>query len=893
MANVAQRSFAAGELSPTLYSRTDLEKYIAGLRTCRNFQVLRQGGAANRPGTMYCGTLKNSGATVGRLIPFVFSLALGQTYVFELGDFYLRIWQNLGTSGVATLLTVSGLPAWSNVANYNVGDLVAYLGVNYYAKTANTNAQPNLSAAWVAMPGNILEIPTPWHAADLAFLNYAQQADVMTLVHPSYVPMQLARKGATDWPLQPAVFAPNQPAPTGLVLTGGNGAPWDATKAYVYGDTASSGGVNYTCILANTNQAPPNATYWKVSPALEFVVTALDPITLEESSPSTPLSRSGQGSQASPFHLAWTAIPGVTQYNVYRTSNAPTSGNIHGFIGVALSNAFDDTGITADNSNRPPVPGNPFISNNNPGVVGTYQQRQVYANTNTQPETVFMSRSALRENFSVSNPSEDDDAVIFTLVGKQVNEVRHLLDVGRLMIFTAGGEWLAQGDTDGVITPTAINLRQGAYVGSARQLVPTMVGNRILYVQARGNVVRELHFDAIQGLLGADLSLMSAHLLDPYTLLEWGYAQTPETTIWMIRSDGVLLGLTYQYEQQVVSWHRHDTGAGDAFENLCIVPEGTEDGVYVIVRRTVNGATVRYLERLHSRQFTDVRDAHFVDAGVVIDGRNTSGETMTLSGGVNWTFDELLTLTRSVGGFTAGDASNGTVIQLTGSDGTVIRFTITGYSSGTVVTGHANKTVPVTMRSVAITAWAKAIQKVTGLNHLIGRSVNVLADGFVASSPNNSTQAFSYTVDNTGSITLDRPYGVIRVGLPIIADLETLDIDTPAGASIKDRKLITNRVGLFVQNTRGLFVGTRPPGTGPAVPPSTDPLDGLFDARARSPYDSYDQPPALVTDVLEVNAASTWNRNGRVFIRQVDPLPATVLAILPQGYLPSDQPQAA
>lgn len=87
MSTIIQRSFASGEIAPALYARVDFFKYQTGLRTCRNFFIMRHGGAANRPGTKFIGEVSDSSKTV-RLIPFIFSEE--QTYVMEFGNYYVR-----------------------------------------------------------------------------------------------------------------------------------------------------------------------------------------------------------------------------------------------------------------------------------------------------------------------------------------------------------------------------------------------------------------------------------------------------------------------------------------------------------------------------------------------------------------------------------------------------------------------------------------------------------------------------------------------------------------------------------------------------------------------------------------------------------------------------------
>jgi len=276
---------------------------------------------------------------------------------------------------------------------------------------------------------------------------------------------------------------------------------------------------------------------------------------------------------------------------------------------------------------------------------------------------------------------------------------------------------------------------------------------------------------------------------------------------------------------------------------------------------------------MQTRLIGDRKDMIFMDSTLSYDGRNTTATTMTISGGTTWAYDETLTLTASASHFESNDV--GDIIQITGADGTLIQFTITGYTSATVVTGNPDKTVPVAMRSTAFITWAQAVDTVSGLWHLEGQDVSVLGDGVVVGSPNNP-DVDTYTVTN-GSITLDAPYGVIHVGLPYVSDIQTLDIETPEGMSLANKKKLITEVTVHLEDSIGIFVGTSEP-SGDSM------LDGLFELKLRE-LEGYDEPTDLFTGKTPIIVESNWNTNGRVFIRQVDPLPMSLLAISPSGFM--------
>ncbi len=850
--NVRQLSFAAGEIAPALYGRVDQVKYSTGLKTLRNFMVMRHGGAINRPGTKYIAEVKDSSKKV-RLIPFIY----GTTgYVLELGNLYMRVYlgniqgivegaggsvsltgatqanpcaitytpNNLASGNEISITSVVGMTEL-NVRHFKFTQTGIGQGTLQFSDGTNVNstsfgAYVSGGAAFI-----VYEIPTTYVEADLATLQYAQVQNEMIITHPNYAPRKLTKDSSGLYPFTLALitFGASIAAPTGCGASGGPAG----------------------------------------SKTFNWVVTAVASETDEESLASNVATRTSidTPTTSSPVTLTWSAVTGAIFYNVYREINGT-----YGWIGVAGSISFSDTGYTPDPLDIPPVSRLPFGSSSNyPSSITHYQQRAVYANTINNSEKIWTSKTGLPLNMMVSTPIQDDDAIIFKILGRNLNAVKHMLDIGRLIIFTSSGEWVVDGDAAGILTPSAINLRQHTTNGSG-SLSPLVVSGSAIYVQARGGIIRDLGYDyQADGYRGNELTIFSAHLFDGYTISDWSYQQIPHSIVWCVRSDGMLLGMTYVKEHQVFGWHRHDFDG--TVENVSVIPGTLEDNLYLIIKRTINGKTVRYVEVMTSRQFTDIKNAIFVDCAYTYDGRNTDSATMTLSGGTTWTYTETLTLTTSIGGyFTSADI--GKEIHITGSDGTIIRFTIEGYSSGTVVTGKPNKTVPVVMRNTAITNWARTIKEITGLWHIEGKKVSVFGDGFVTANPNNAS--YSELTITSGKITLDRFYGVAHVGLPITADMGTLNIDIPGISSIADKKKLINRLSLIVESSRGIWAG----------PDSSN----LTEFKLRE-SEGYDEPPELETGTIELNIRAEWNYGGQIFIRQTDPVPLSILSIIPTGYI--------
>ena len=874
MTTLIQRSFTGGEVTPSMQGRVDTIKYATGCKTLRNMRVMRHGGAENRAGTKFVSEVKTS-SSKARLIPFVFNNS--QTYVLEFGNEYMRVHKEgvllsdltLTITGISNanpgVVTYTGTDPSDGDEVYNsgvVGTIGTYIN-NRNFKIANVNTGANTfelqdmdsvdfdttslgSYTSGGTAERIYEIATPYAEADLFDINYVQSADVITLVHPTYGPRDLARTGDTSWTLTLKAFGPANDPPSAVMISG------------------------TTNVLLLDQHA--------------YAVSLVDAGTGEE----TIVAVGGQDeieppSVADPHTITWTASgDAVSADNYYIYYAVPGSNLDFGFIG-SVSAAFTtfeyNASVVPNYNEKPLVPGALFDSSDDyPAAITYYQQRLVLGGSNNKPETTYASQTGYFTNFGTHSPIQDDDGINFTLAGRQVNRVKHYIDVGKLLIFTSGAEWIVNGDGVSLL-PTAINAGVQTYNGSGN-LAPIVISGSVLYLQARGSIIRDFNFDFnTNSFRGSDLTIFSAHLFDNYTLADWTFQQIPHSNLWAVRSDGTMLGLTYIREQEISAWHRHDTDG--LYESVCSVPEGNEDVLYTVVNRTINGSTRRYVERHATRLITDIEDAIFMDSTSTYDGRNSSATTMTLSGGSAWSAGETLTLTASASYFDSSDVGNQIYLDVLDSAGDVstrVKLTITGYTSATVVTGTPDIAVPLALQAVATTAWAKAVDELSGLWHLEGKNVSVFADGATVHSPNNS--AYTTKTVTNGQITLTTHASVVHVGLGYISDIQTLDLDSPQGGSIVEKFKLTGKVILQVEKSQGVWIGIKPP-----LNDATDPLQYLEPVKIEG-----ENGQAANLDIsvekFEQIIATEHNFNGRVFVRQVDPAPMSILAIAPEGLYP-------
>lgn len=576
-AKTLQQSFGGGEVAPTFFGRIADSKYQSGLATCRNFTILPHGPAVNRPGTKFVREVGNDDHPV-RLIPFVYNV--DQTFALEVGHQYIRF----HTSG-ATLLAGT-VTAWNSGTAYTVGDLALSGGVNYYCILGHTNQAPPNATYWYPMPsGGILEIPTPYSGSDVFDLHYVQSNDVLTLVHPSYAPRELRRLSAAKWTLTVISFASAVAVPTG-----GN-------------------------VTAVTPTVP---TYPRI---LGYILTRQSKITGEESVGVFAGGASNDLSIAGNHNEVECDDPGDDYWvNIYRQNAV---GGYYGYVGTwdgaAGAMSFLDYNIIPDFSRTYPEPGVEFnASGDYPGAVTYHEQRRWFAGTNNSPLGLWATRSGTESNMTRSLVPRDDDALSFRVASREANKIRHLVPIGDLLPFTAGSEMRVSSVNSDAITPTSVNVRTESYVG-ASNVQPVVVNANVIYGAARGGHVRELGYsEKAGGTATGDLSLRSTHLFDTLSIVDLAYAKAPYPVVWAVSSDGRLLGLTYVPEQEVGAWHQHDTLG--SFKSVCCVAEGSEDAVYVVVSRTMQGTQKVFVERMASRTFVAQEDGFFVDCGATYDG---------------------------------------------------------------------------------------------------------------------------------------------------------------------------------------------------------------------------------------------------------------------------------
>ena len=259
---------------------------------------------------------------------------------------------------------------------------------------------------------------------------------------------------------------------------------------------------------------------------------------------------------------------------------------------------------------------------NYPSAVGHHQQRRWLGGSTNEPQTMRASRSATESDFSYHLPVQASDRIEWEIVVRRRADIRHLVPLGDLLALTGTSEVRVFSVDGEVLAPETIATLPQSHIGCSR-VRPQLVHHSLVFAGARGGHVYELGYQAeSKGYKPGDLSLRAAHLFDGLTIVDSAQSKSPYPLLWFANSDGQLLGLTYVPEEQLAGWHVHEVSG--TVESVTVVPEGDEDRVYIEVLRTINGGTVRTIERMGTIAFDALEDWVGMDGAVTYSGAATT-----------------------------------------------------------------------------------------------------------------------------------------------------------------------------------------------------------------------------------------------------------------------------
>lgn len=756
-------------------------------------------------------------------------------------------------------------------------------------------------------------LTTPYQGDDLALLKFTQNADIMTLTHPDYQQRDLTRSGDADWSLTTVAFASAIAAPTGLTASATGGTSYylnytvtalnettgeESQASTPYSINVDGGALNvtltwnavtsatayniYRAPITNGTTPPPNTSlFGRISTVFGYDATTFkDGFTLSSNIIHNPTDFSLSPPQArSPLDAgpiaSITVTNGGSGYTMGATATVSdpsgtgatltvttASGTVSSIAVTTPGDNYSNatviiTGVGSTGSSATATA--TTTASNFPSCSTYFQQRQVYAGSDSYPETFWTTKTGLRKNMDVSVPSRDDDAITATIASLQVNRIRHMVPIAQgLILLSSGGAWqVSSGNAGGAMTPSSTIVQPQAYNG-ANDVAPLIVNQNILYIQDKGTFVRDLSYDFYANIYtGRDVSMLASHLFIDREISEWAWGDEPFKLAWCVRDDGKMLSLAYVRDQEVSAWSRHDTKG--LFKSVCAINEGNESAIYLVVERLVNGQRLKYVERMASRHFHDQTLAWFLDSALINEFTYPAGTlSFTEVNGSTDIFGQEIEAgdTAAFSVTTAAFSASSVGAELRVNEG---RFIVATTSSTTALVATC-KSPPHSFANALTGEWSltEPITSISGLWHLEGQTVSILAGGNVP-----ATQ----TVAN-GAITLPNAASTVIVGLPYTAQLQTLrlEIKTDQGTIQGKRKGITN-MHVRVEDSRGIKVG-----------PTFDRLTEIKERTNELPG----EPTRLTTGDEKIVLQPLIRDTGQICIQQDYPLPTTILGVIPE-----------
>lgn len=567
-----QSSFTAGEISPDVANRVDLDKYNSAVLRAKNCNIKPYGPIYKRPGLRYIARTKYSDKKA-ILVPFNGATA-NEDYLLEIGHEYIRVHKNgayLGvevatpyientlsnlrfTQSADTLFIASGdypvkkLVRYSDLSwgfsDFTISDL--YYDISIIESNEDNTITPSGTSGSVTLTSR-----DDLFTADMVGTNILLKQEVPTQEVSTSNGTTASIYAGEGW----KVITHGTWTGTVTVQRSTDNSTWETYRQYTGKNDfnpSESGSVSEGCYLR--------------------VVCSISSGTCEASLSRLPYSQEG-----------------TAQITGYTNENSVTASVIKAF-GTTSPTKVYSFGVWSPKFGYPKT-------------IAFFQDRLCFGGSKAQPYMLWMSRSGDYANFSVEKVNgtvTDDSAVAVGLLSRKQFQIKHLLASTDLVILTAGNEWIISGSE--VVTPSNINAKMQTTRGCS-DVEPVTVGGRIVFVQGRGSTVRDMGYSfETDSYGGNDLTLLAKHIIQGIQITDFAYKQEPDSTLYMVRSDGTIACLAYIYDQKVYAWSTIETEG--EIEAVSVIQEGDEDSVYVIVKRIVNGAVVRNIECFNNNDNT-------------------------------------------------------------------------------------------------------------------------------------------------------------------------------------------------------------------------------------------------------------------------------------------------
>ena len=607
-----QCSFAAGEISPEVANRVDLDKYNSAVLKARNCHIRPYGPIYKRPGMRFIVRTKyNDKKSI--LVPFNGATA-NDDYLLEIGHEYIRVHkggQYLGvelatpftenilsnlrfTQSADTLFIASGdypvkkLVRYSDLSwgfsDFTISD--QYYDISIIESDEDNTITPSGTSGSVTLTSR-----DDLFTADMVGTSIMIKQEVPTQEVTTSNGTTSAIYAGESW----KIITHGTWTGTVTVQRSYDGNTWETYRSYTGKNDfnpTESGSVSEGCYLR--------------------VVCSISSGTCEASLSRLPYSQEGTAK--------------ITGY----TNAKSVTASVTKSFGTTSPSKVYSFGVWSPKFGYPKT-------------IAFFQDRLCFGGSKAQPYMLWMSRSGDYANFSVEKVSgtvTDDSAVAVGLLSRKQFQIKHLLASTDLIILTAGNEWIISGSD--VVTPSNINAKMQTTRGCS-DVEPIAVGGRIVFIQGRGSTVRDMGYSfETDSYGGNDLTIFAKHIIHGVQIEDAAYKQEPDSTLYMVRSDGTMACLAYIYDQKVYAWSTIDTEG--EIEAVSVIQEGDEDSVYVIVKRSINGTIVRNIECFNNNNnsCTDPDCYIMLDCATKITGtEETAASTFNVPSLANLTINVL------------------------------------------------------------------------------------------------------------------------------------------------------------------------------------------------------------------------------------------------------------
>lgn len=821
MGLVDKPAFTAGELDPSLWERTNLDKYRNGLSVARNWIISKTGSILTRPSRQLLAQTKLANRSV-----IIYSPP-GGGVLMEWGHLYVRVY-NLSTfallGDIAHSFTESDLP--------------------------NIQFETSGSFVWVFCAGKAL-----------AKFNYSNG----TFVTPS-----------TLFQIPPGAFGATitaAGAPTGYAIEYGVSFVFKGEES---GFVVIGGGASNLPIAAGQSNS----------------------VDVNLGAPTA-------------------ALPDITELRVYRR---PYQGGAFGYIGSstffhivagAVWATFNDLGGNADYTHQPPTslmkldalsgPADPSTLLSNTGVI--YQQRLILTDFVTDLQAMYASQPGFQDNFYRNYPLDAASALKFKSGTSGYARVLRMLDSDGLVAFTSAGIYLNQGP----LSPENLTMdKKGKWIINP-SVPPLAVPGGVIFLDAATNGVRNMIWSFQQNAYDADeVSIYSNHLFRTRVVNSWNFQQGVFPLLWCVYGDGTFSSFTFDYNQQMQAWTRHDSALPVKYS--CGTTNSDQTFFVVAKTNALTGDVTRYIEFTIPRYVPPVNIAQdpdydknptvaFMDSMVSLVLRVAPigttpfvfDTTTFLDDGVSPDWSGPLNVTcGGLGLFVGAAATVGEILRFFDEDKSAIDIkilTVTDANNIQVQVNNVDK-FPATWAINKATLYS-TFASVSGLTHLEGEYPAAVMDGAVLCSPNNDQESYDQiqVVGGVFNLPAGKRAAILHIGRPIVADIVTLDIDTVEQGPTLIESLVVNKVYVKVKDSQGLYIGPKLPNGQDGT--NINGVSGMVSIDEMKVDYSQDIPiignraQPSQTKRYEIVPRGDYSTQGKLAVRQVDPLHAEILSFIP------------